>query len=91
MADGRRNNKVTKGNKGGRAPKADEQMLVERLSPLDDAAFEVHKKAIKAGEKWAIELYYKYRFGMPKQLIGVVTEEETIDQIFKIGGTEIKL
>ncbi len=34
--DGRVNNRGTKGNKGGRPPKADEQEIIDRLSPLED-------------------------------------------------------
>lgn len=65
--DGRRNNKGTKGNKGGRKPKKDEQKLIEKLSPLEELAFKKLENAIKAGEKWAIEMYFSYMYGRPVQ------------------------
>jgi len=41
MADGRKNNGGHKN--AGRKPKAEEQQLIERLSPLDDVAFKALK------------------------------------------------
>ena len=69
--DKRKNNGSKKGgNKGaGRPPKAFEQKLVEKLSPLDETAFKQLKKKVDEGEKWAIELFFKYKYGMPKQQI----------------------
>lgn len=69
MPDGRRNNRGTKGNKGGRPAKADEQKLVEKLTPIEPTALKKLFEAIEDGEKWAIELFMKYKFGMPKQFI----------------------
>ena len=67
MADGRKNNG---GNKNaGRKPKAVEQKLIEKLSPLDPEAFKQLRLKMKEGEKWAIELFFKYKYGMPKQSI----------------------
>lgn len=87
--DGRKNNG---GNKNaGRKPKADEIVLIERLSPLDDIAFTKLKEGVESGSFYHLKLFYEYRYGKPKQLIGVVTENETLEQIFKIGGVEIKL
>ena len=75
--DGRRNNGGTKGNKGGtgRPTKADEQKLIERLSPLDDIGFKVLKEQMEANESWAIKLFFSYRYGMPKQMIDVKSSE----------------
>ena len=67
--DNRKNNSGIKGNKGGRPPKAVEQKLIEKLSPWDPEAFKQRKKKINEGEKWAIELFFKYKYGMPKQSI----------------------
>ena len=53
----------------GRKSKAVEQKLIEKLSPLDNEAFKQLKKNIANGEKWAIELFFKYKYGMPKQSI----------------------
>ena len=67
--DKRKNNSGVKGNNGGRPPKAVEQKLIEKLSPLDPEAFKQLKLKMKEGEKWAIELFFKYKYGMPKQSI----------------------
>jgi hypothetical protein len=67
MADGRRNNG---GNKNaGRKPKADEQKLIERLTPLEDTAYKALKEALKDSEGWAVKLFMEYRYGKPKQSI----------------------
>lgn len=66
----------------GRKPKATEQKLIERLSPLDDIAFNQLQSNILDGEKWAIELFFKYRYGMPKQMIETKHEfNQTLDNI----------
>jgi len=75
----------------GRKPKSDEIKLIEALTPLDDIAFDKLKKGVESGSFHHLKLFYEYRYGKPKQLIGVVTETETLEQIFKIGGVEIKL
>ena len=53
----------------GRKTKADEQKLIERLSPLDDIALEALKNAIEEEESWAVKLFMEYRYGKPKQQI----------------------
>jgi hypothetical protein len=75
----------------GRKPKSDEIKLIEALSPLDEVAFTKLKEGVESGSFYHLKLFYEYRYGKPKQLIGVVTENETLEQIFKIGGVEIKL
>jgi hypothetical protein len=75
----------------GRKPKSDEIKLIEALSPLDEVAFNKLKEGVESGSFYHLKLFYEYRYGKPKQLIGVVTENETLEQIFKIGGVEIKL
>jgi hypothetical protein len=57
----------------GRNGKADEQKLVEKLSPMESTALNELEKAVKAGEKWAIELFFKYMYGLPKQVVDMNT------------------
>jgi len=65
--DKRKNNG---GNKNaGRKSKAEEQKLIEKLTPLEKDALKKFEMNIKAGEKWAIELFFKYMYGLPKQQI----------------------
>lgn len=77
--DGRRNNKGTTGNKGGRKPRADEQKLIEHLTPMATTARKQLHTAIKAGEKWAIELFFNYYYGRPKQNMDLTTNGESIN------------
>jgi hypothetical protein len=72
--DKRKQNKGTLGNNGGRKPKAEEQKLIEKLSPLEPLAFDALKKAIKEGKDWAVKLFFNYQYGMPKQIVDQKTE-----------------
>ena len=74
--DGRRNNG---GNKNaGRKSKAQEQKLIEKLSPLDESAFKAFKKAIKEDKPWAIKMYMEYRYGKPHQTTDITTGGEAL-------------
>lgn len=53
----------------GRKPKAEEQKLIEHLTPLHPLAMSAFDSALKGKEKWAVELFFKYFYGMPKQQI----------------------
>lgn len=68
MSDGRKNNGGARPG-GGRKPKADEQSLIERLSPMDDLAFEAIMEGVKNKDQAIIKLFMGYRFGQPKQTI----------------------
>ena len=77
----------------GRKPKSDEIQMIENMDATK-ATIEVWAKLaekVEAGDVNAIKLWLEYRFGKPKQLIGLVTENDTLEQVFKIGGVEIKL
>ena len=77
--DGRKNNG---GNKNaGRKPKADEQQLIEKLSPLEPAALSALKEGLEDEQAWAVKLFMEYRYGKPKQII---------EQINKDGGKVIQ-
>lgn len=64
--DGRKNNKGHKG-KAGRKPKAEEQKLIEKLSPLEPLAHDKLKEAIEAAQPWAVKMYFEYMYGKPKE------------------------
>jgi hypothetical protein len=77
----------------GRKPKSDEIQMIENMDATK-ATIEVWAKLaekVESGDVNAIKLWLEYRFGKPKQLIGLVTENDTLEQVFKIGGVEIKL
>ena len=53
----------------GRKSKAQEQSLIEKLSPLEPIAFKAFTEALKENKDWAVKLFFQYNFGMPKQTI----------------------
>lgn len=53
----------------GRKSKAEEQSLIEKLTPLEPIAFEALTTALNDGKDWAVKLFFQYNFGMPKQVI----------------------
>lgn len=79
MADGRRNNGAKKGVKQGqgRKSKAEEQQLVEKLSPLEPLAFKALNEALSEGSNWAVKLYFEYMYGKPKEKKEITLLEET--------------
>lgn len=53
----------------GRKPKAEEQALIEKLSPLENEAYKALKNALIDEQGWAIKLFFEYMYGKPKQQI----------------------
>ena len=53
----------------GRKSKAEEQSLVEKLTPLEPKAFAVLAQALEDHKDWAVKLFFQYNFGMPKQTV----------------------
>lgn len=65
MADGRKNNGGHK--TAGRKSKAEEQLLIEKLSPLEERAHKALKEAIEDNQSWAVKMYFEYMYGKPKE------------------------
>ena len=80
MADGRKNNGAKKGvNQGaGRKPKAEEQRLIEKLTPLAPKAYTALQTSLEDGQGWAVKLFFEYMYGKPTQSIEQTTV--TIDK-----------
>jgi len=74
--DGRKNNKGKVGNKGGRPSKADEVNLIEKLSPLEDAAFQALKTGVEKGDFKFVQLYYNYYAGKPRETRDITINED---------------
>jgi len=72
MSDKRENNGGAR-NGAGRKPKAEEQKLIERLTPLMPKAYEALKTALEGDESWAVKLSFEYFYGKPKQTIDQTT------------------
>ena len=47
----------------GRKSKAEELKLIEKLSPLDDKAFELLEEGLNEGNYKYLQLFFNYRFG----------------------------
>ena len=77
MADGRKNNGGHK--TAGRKSKAEEQSLIEKLSPLSDLSFEALREALTNKKDWAVKLTFEYMYGKPKQQIDQNTNITTSD------------
>lgn len=60
----------------GRKSKSSEIALIEKLSPLDDQAFEQLKKGIDRGEFAYLKLFFNFRFGRPRQIQDVTIQSE---------------
>ena len=76
--DGRINNGGH--SKGGRKPKAEEQQLVEKLTPFEPAALKALKTAVKEGQSWAVKLYFEYKYGKAKESKDITTNGESINK-----------
>ena len=77
--DKRKNNKGTKGNKGGRPSKAEEQKLIENLTPMNSMALESLEKGLEKKEQWAVKLFFEYFYGKPQQRVDVTSNDESIN------------
>jgi len=70
------------GNKNsGRPKKSDELLMIEKLGPLEEIAFQELKKGIERGEFAFVKLWFQYYFGKAKQIteLNVVTEQPLFD------------
>jgi hypothetical protein len=69
----------------GRKSKAEEQNLIEKLSPLMPEAFTQLQIAISTGKDWAIKMAFEYYFGKPKQQMDVTSMGEKLQNIINLG------
>ena len=63
----------------GRKPKAEEQRLIEKLTPLQNTAYKALKNALADEQSWAVKLYFEYFYGKPKQTIDQTTTLDVKD------------
>jgi|TARA_R100000655_G_C2962798_1_gene189171 hypothetical protein len=66
ILDKRKNNGGARSG-SGRKPKSDELNLIEKLSPLEDLAFDALKKGVAKGDFKYVQLYYNYYAGKPRE------------------------
>ena len=63
----------------GRKGKAEEQMLIENLTPMNEMALESLQKGLEKKEQWAVKLFFEYFYGKPQQRLDVTSNEETLN------------
>ena len=63
----------------GRKAKAEEQKLIENLTPMNEMALESLKKGLEKKEQWAVKLFLEYFYGKPQQRVDVTSNEETLN------------
>jgi hypothetical protein len=61
----------------GRKPKAEEQALIEKLTPLEPKAFKALSNALDNEQNWAVKLYFEYVYGKPRETkdLNIVSEQ----------------
>jgi hypothetical protein len=60
----------------GRRPDDVNLKIIERLTPLDDKAFEMLKQGIEAGDFKFIRLYFEMRWGKARQMTEITVNSE---------------
>ena len=63
----------------GRKSKADEQKLIENLTPMNSMALESLEKGLEKKEQWAVKLFFEYFYGKPQQRVDVTSNDESIN------------
>ena len=80
--DGRKDNGGSRQG-AGRKPKAEEQQLIEKLTPMNKDALKALRDAVKDGESWAVKLYFEYFYGKPKQTLALEGGDKPIEISFE--------
>lgn len=73
--DKRKNNGGNRSG-AGRKPKADEINLIEKLTPLEDAAYQALKSGVEKGDFKFVQLYYNYYAGKPRETKDININED---------------
>jgi len=63
----------------GRKAKAEEQKLIENLTPMNSIALDSLQKGLEKKEQWAVKLFFEYFYGKPQQRVDVTTNEESLN------------
>ena len=63
----------------GRKAKAEEQKLIENLTPMNPMALESLRKGLEKKEQWAVKLFFEYFYGRPQQRVDVTSNSETLN------------
>jgi len=69
--DGRKNNGGHENS--GRKSKAEEQKLIENLTPMNPIALKALQKGLKNEDQWAVKLFFEYFYGKPQARLDVTS------------------
>jgi len=65
----------------GRKSKDEEEKVKTKLAPFEKDAMKSFGMSLKGGEKWAVELWFKYYYGLPKQQIEADVKQTMINWV----------
>lgn len=60
----------------GRKSKSEEVNLIEKLSPLEDAAYIALKQGVERGDFKFVQLFYNYYAGKPRETKDITINED---------------
>jgi len=63
----------------GRKSKAEEQRLIENLTPMNAMALKSLQRGLEKKEQWAVKLFFEYFYGKPQQRVDVTSNDESIN------------
>jgi hypothetical protein len=75
----------------GRKKKTDEDALMAKLSPLDEAGFAALQAGVERGDYQFTKMFFEYRFGKPQDKVDITSGGEAITgiKLVDVDGTEI--
>lgn len=73
----------------GRPGKAEEQKLIERLTPMNDDALKALHDGVKDGNSFYVKMFMEYFYGKPRETVKMTHEIEK-GQRFKIGSAVVE-
>lgn len=82
--DGRKNNKGTKGNKGGRPPRATEEQICLALKPYEKKFLDAMERGLIETQGWAVKIFAEYYWGKPKERVEISGDDKPTNITFQI-------
>ena len=58
---------------------AEEQKLIENLTPMNSMALKSLEIGLEKKEQWAVKLFFEYFYGRPQQRVDVTSNEESLN------------
>jgi hypothetical protein len=70
--------------RSGRKPAEENIALIQKLTPLDDIAFDMLKKGIEEGKFPYLKLYFQYKYGRPREMKEINVTSDIQQPLFEI-------